>query len=324
LRWISLAVKNADIIDFLEALPEVNKWPELVAVFARAGDVKRPDWDLPILACQAVGGNRSQSLPGAVAVACLQLSIIIVDDILDDDSRGAHLEYGVGTAANMALAYQSLAALILTQAEISEVEKTRASTSLNKATLQTAIGQQLDVQNLRGEDSYWMVVRAKSTPFYGLALELGAILGSASVHVSGGMHSLGVIIGEIIQIEDDLNDALEVPANADWKMGRNNLLLLYAQTAEYAERERFVNLCAGTDDPGALAEAQRILITCGAVSYAAYHLVSRYRKAKQLLARLSLKDPSHLHHILDEYSDSLLSLLNQSDVEISTESLMDL
>ncbi len=319
-----MPVKNTDVREILGALPEVRKWPELAAIFDRAGDIERPDWELPILACLAVGGDRSQALPGAVAIACLQLSIIIIDDILDNDSRGAHLKYGIGPAANMALAYQSLAALILTQADISDLDKTRANTALNKAAVETATGQHLDVQNLRGEDSYWMVVRAKSTPFYGLALELGAILGSASVHVAGGMNSLGAIIGEIIQIEDDLNDALEVPANADWKMGRNNLLLLYAQTAEFEEREQFVHLCARIDEPGALAEAQRILITCGAVSYAAYHLVSRYRKAKKLLGGISLKDPSVLHHILDEYAESLLSLLNQSGVEISTDSLMDL
>jgi geranylgeranyl pyrophosphate synthase len=223
----------------------------------------------------------------------------------------------------MALAYQSAAIMCLAQADMSGSQRASASIALARAALATSAGQHLDVQNLRGEESYWTVVEAKSTPFYGAAFEIGAILGSASDHVARDMNSLGVIIGEIIQIEDDLDDALEVPANADWKMGRNNLLLLYAQTAEFEERERFVHLCTRTDEPTALAEAQRILITCGAVSYAAYQLVSRYRKAKKLLTGISLKDPSVLHHILDEYANSLFSLLKQSEVEISMESLMD-
>ena len=323
MREMSEAVNQADIKAYLDALPEIKMWPELAAVFDRAGNAPRPDWELPFLACQAVGGNRNAALPGAAAIACLQLSIILVDDILDDDPRGAHLDYGYGPAANMALAYQSAAILILARADISGNQRASASMVLARAALATSAGQHLDVQNLRGEDSYWMVVEAKSTPFYGAAFEVGAILGSASVHVGSSMNSLGVIIGEIIQIEDDLDDALEVPANADWKMGRNNLLLLYAQTAEYEERERFVDLCARIDETGVLAEAQRILISCGAVSYAAYQLVSRYRKAKKLLAGISLKDPSVLHHLLDEYANTLLSLLNQSGVEISTESLLE-
>jgi len=319
-----LAVNSSEIKEILGTFPEIGKWPDLVGVFDRAGDVKRPDWELPILACQAVGGDRSQALPGAVAVACLQLSIIIVDDILDDDCGGVHFLYGNGPAANMALAYQSLAALSLCRAEISDFDKARASEALNRAALKTATGQQLDVQNLRGEESYWLVIHAKSTPFYGFAFELGAILGSASASITQDMYSLGVVIGEIIQVEDDLIDALEVPANADWKQGRNNLLLLYAQTAEHEKREQFLRLLTKIDDPGALAEAQRILVSCGAVSYASYQLINRYRKAIKLLRGMSLIDPSGLHHVLDEYADSLRTRLKLSDIELFNESLKDI
>ena len=318
-------MNHADIRAYLNSLPQVKPWPELAAVFDRAGDIPRPDWKLPILACQAVGGNEEDAIPGAAAIACLQLGIIFVDDMLDDDPRGAHLEYGYGQSANMALAYQSAAILILAQADLGDSQRLRASSALAGAALATSAGQHLDVQNLHGEDSYWRVVEAKSTPFYGAALEVGAILGSASESVAKDLKTLGVIIGEIIQIEDDLNDALEVPANADWKKRRNNLLLLYAQTAEIEDGDRFAYLSArSSHDPAALSEAQQILVTSGAVSYAAYQLVSRYRKAKNLLAGITLTDPSNLHHILDEFADSLLSLLGQSKVEISAESLLDL
>jgi len=138
------------------------------------------------------------------------------------------------------------------------------------------------------------------------------------------MYSLGVVIGEIIQVEDDLIDALEVPANADWKQGRNNLLLLYAQTAEHEKREQFLRLLTKIDDPGALAEAQRILVSCGAVSYASYQLINRYRKAIKLLRGMSLIDPSGLHHVLDEYADSLRTRLKLSDIELFNESLKDI
>jgi geranylgeranyl pyrophosphate synthase len=319
-----MQVTHEEIRQFIAGMPEVDLWPELATIFDRAGNVARPDWNLPVLACQAVGGSKAAGLPGAAAIACLQLSIIIVDDILDNDPRGAHNRYGKGPSANMALAYQSIATSIISEVSLPESDKLRAISTLNRAALATAVGQNADIQNYRDEESYWMVVKAKSTPFYGAALELGSILGSAPAATSSHLYDLGVIIGEIIQVEDDINDALEVPANADWKMGRNNLLLLYADTIDFEEKERFRQLVNDIDNPKALSEAQQILISCGAVSYAAYQLIGRYRKAKNLLENLSLAEGSFLYDILDEYAQTLLEKLKLSQVELSLEALIEL
>ena len=92
--------------------------------------------------------------------------------------------------------------------------------SLAHLALATALGQHLDVQHLEGEANYWKVVRAKSTPFYGAALHVGALLGNATPEVAEGMRDLGVLLGEIIQIHDDLLDAFHTPANPDWTGGQ--------------------------------------------------------------------------------------------------------
>ena len=105
------------------------------------------------------------------------------------------------------------------------------------------------MQNLEGEENYWRVVRAKSTPFYGAALQIGALLGGASPAVATGLRDLGVLIGEIIQIHDDLLDAFQTPANPDWEQGRNNLPVLYARTADHPDRVRFVGLLPHIADP---------------------------------------------------------------------------
>ena len=102
---------------------------------------------------------------------------------------------------------------------------------LAQAALGTAFGQDLDVQNLRGEANYWRVVGAKSTPFYGAALQLGAVLGGASLDTGKALYDFGVSLGEMIQVFDDLMDAFQSPANPDWSEGRNNLAILYATTA---------------------------------------------------------------------------------------------
>ncbi len=318
-----MQVTHEDIRQFIAGMPEISLWPELATIFVKAGSVERPDWNLPVLACQAVGGSEAVALPGAAAIACLQLSIIIVDDILDNDSRGAHNRYGYGPSANMALAFESIATAIISQASLPEEYRLRAISSINRAALATAVGQNADVQNYRDEESYWMVVRAKSTPFYGAALELGGILGLATLTVSNQLYDLGVIIGEIIQIEDDIDDALEVPANADWKMRRNNLLLLYADTVDFPDKELFRRLAKKIDYQDNLVKAQKLLVSCGAVSFAAYHLVSRYRRAKTLLNTMSLAAPSHLDGILDDYAQTLLQRLRLSNIEFSEQALLE-
>ncbi len=313
----------AEIKALVETLPEVSVWPELAEIFERAGDVPRPDWELPILACMAVGGDEASALFGAAAIACLQLSIILVDDILDDDPRGAHNKLGTGYTANLALAYEAASFSLAERANPDPLQSLASVACLARSALATAAGQQLDIKNLRGEEEYWRVVTAKSTPFYGAALQIGAIIGGADNDISSGMYELGVTIGEIIQLEDDLGDALERPANADWLQGRNNLLILFARTADHKERQRFLELISQIDHPDMLVEAQNILVSSGAVGYCAYQLVKRYRRARQILAELKLPDSSPLDEILDSYADTLIDLLKVSGQEISHAMLLD-
>jgi geranylgeranyl pyrophosphate synthase len=309
------------IIDLVASLPEIDEWPELATTFEGAGNIPRPDWELPLIACQAAGGTRTDALPLAASIACLQLSIMLVDDILDDDPRGAHVRYGSGPVANMALAYNNLALRLVEVAPYTEQQKLAILTEIAKVGLQTAIGQHLDVQNLTGQANYWKVVTAKSTPFYGGALAVGAIAGGAQATLASQMYDLGVLFGEIIQIEDDLTDALETPANADWRQGRNNLLILYAQTTDHDDRDRFGQLLPQIDAPDALAEAQKILVSSGAVAYCAYLLIGRYQQADRLLADMKLPDRPPLEALLDNYADSLLQLLHLTGVELPREEL---
>ena len=56
-------------------------------------------------------GSGTHSIAGWIRFfeLCLQLSIMLVDDILDDDPRGFQIDKGPGWAANLALALQSAA-----------------------------------------------------------------------------------------------------------------------------------------------------------------------------------------------------------------------
>jgi geranylgeranyl pyrophosphate synthase len=196
------------------------------------------------------------------------------------------------------LAFQAAALTLVGQTPVPAERRAAASAALARAALTTACGQELDVQNLHGEENYWRVVRTKSTPFYGVGLQIGALLAGAGPEITQGLYDFGVLVGEIIQVYDDLMDAFQSPANPDWREGRNNLALLYALTVAHSQRERFAALLARVDDLRVLEEAQQILIGSGAVSYCVYQLIHRYRAACDLLDRLPLADPALLAGLL--------------------------
>jgi geranylgeranyl pyrophosphate synthase len=296
---MTIAVTAARIRETVLSLPEMAAWPEVVNLFPETSDKPiRMDWQLPALACQAVGGDSTVALPAVAAIACLQISIILADDILDEDPRGEYHRLGYGRTCNLALAFQSAALALINRAPAPLESRAAAATCLAQAALATCYGQDLDVQNLRGEANYWRVVSAKSTPFYGAALQVGAFLGGAAPAVAQGLYDLGVRIGEITQIFDDLMDAFQTPANPDWLEGRNNLALLYATTAQHPQRQRLLELMPESADPARLAEGQRILISSGAVSYCVYQLFQRYQAGRAALDTLSLADAAGMQELL--------------------------
>jgi hypothetical protein len=76
-------------------------------------------------------------------------------------------------------------------------------------------------------------------------------------------------------------------------------------------------------DPAALAEAQQILVSSGAVSYCAYLLVHRYQATSQLLTQMKLPRPRPLSDLLDAYAESLLSLLRVAGLDLNKDALRE-
>lgn len=299
-------------------LPEVAAWPEMLGIFAQALD-RRVKWEFPLLACRAVGGEASAAVPGAAASACMQLSLVLVDDMLDEDPRGVYLQLGGAATANLAFAFQAAAFRVIENAPVEADRRAAVCASMARAALTGAFGQYLDVQNLSGEEDYWRVVQAKSASFFGAAFHIGALLGRAPLAVAGRVRDFGLLIGEFIQIYDDLMDALVSPAGPDWRQGRNNLAILYALTANHPDRARFEDLLPQIDDADALAAAQRILVRCGAVSYCAFQVVQRYQAGRQLLDTTPLADPALLVGLLARQREPLVTLLENAGAQIPPE-----
>jgi len=274
---------------------ECLEWQDLHHSLMRALNHRPVAWHFPVKACEAVGAVPEDGLPAVAAIICAHMALMLIDDILDEDPRGAYHQFGEGKAANLAVGLIGLGLAVLMESRFPA-----AARALNEMLKRTAYGQSLDVMNLQTELDYWLVTRTKSSPYFGAALSIGALFGGASSEVADKFHQFGELYGEIMQIHDDLNDCLAAPANVDWLSGRSPLPLLFAQLVDHPDRQRFIELRNKANDPEALAEAQKILVHCGAISYSVHELVKRHESAIGLLRQMQLERPEPLSMLLEE------------------------
>jgi len=294
----------------------VSSWPQMLALVERMGHRDTLSvWEHPLSACRAAGGVESTALPAAAAVLCSVISIHLVDDMLDEDSRGEHLRLGIGPAANLALAFQAAGHLLLERAAAPAGVRAALQESFARMSLATCYGQGLDARELANEAEYWRTVEAKTPPLFAEALRMGALLGGAPAETAARLARLGHVLGLFVQVNDDLTDVLETPARADWQRPSNNLALLYAMTATHADREELLRLSSRVDDPEALAAAQRILFRCGAVSYCTLKLIEFSRQLQDVAAGIPLRDPEPVERLVTAHLRPLHQLLERVGVE---------
>jgi geranylgeranyl pyrophosphate synthase len=200
--------------DLLGILP-VQEWPDTRRLLQRAFGGRPPQWQLPVLTCQAIGASSEQARPAMAALACMQISIIVIDDLLDDDTRGEHHQIGAPAAANIACAFQAAGLEAIARSEIDAKNKSAIMTILNQMILKTAFGQYMDVQVPDDEAAYWQIVQTKSSPYFGSAIQIGALYAGAAMDVANQLRRFGDLYGEMIQIHDDMHDSMERPTNPD-------------------------------------------------------------------------------------------------------------
>ncbi len=299
-------------IDYVSKLQVMQSWPELQTLFTRTAKMKPRYWLLPMQACEAVGGSIAESVPAVTAIACAQMSILLIDDMLDEDPRGEYHQSGHAKVANYAAGLQAVAAEAFCSNEVQLDVRLPGLCSLNQMVLMTAWGQHLDVQNPLDEAEYWRVTQNKSAPFFGAAIHLGALAGKASDQIAGELKQFGRLYGEMIQIHDDLNDTMAQPASPDWLQKRTPLPILFGQVVEHPERARFLELRQNITQPGALAEAQDILIRCGAVSYCIDQLLRRFQLGRKMLRAIPLAERDTLDNLLEEVISPVYRLFRET------------
>jgi geranylgeranyl diphosphate synthase type I len=284
------------------SLPCMDSWPEAQTLFQQAASRKPNHWLIPVRACEAAGGSQEQAIAAILAVACAHVGILLVDDMLDADPRGDYHRIGMPAASNMACAFQAAALSAINGCSQDPTSRLAALNSFNEMFLSTAFGQFLDASAKApaDESAYWRVIQTKSSPFFGAALQVGALAGGGTIKTAKQLKRLGCIYGEMIQIHDDMHDSMETPANPDWVQGRSPLPILFASLVNHPEQQRFRVLSQSITEPAALQEAQEILIRCGAISYCADQLLRKHQAAKEFLDGTALVDYAPIASLLDE------------------------
>ena len=297
-------------------LPELSEWSALRSILERP----RPDsellfWKYPWVVARAVGDAEFASYPSA-SMLCLSLGIQLVDDLLDGDLGGVADGLSPGRAANLAVALHLAAHRIVCTSPTPRERRESCMQWVSSAGLGTSKGQELEtVEEADDEASYWRIVREKSRPLVATGCALGGAIAGADDSTVSQLADLGGLLGEVIQVQDDLADALAQPRQQDWVRPTRNLPILYAMTADHADRERFVELLGTTGQPSDLAEAQRILSRSGAVAYCIYHVVHRFRLAWKMAQELTLDQPQILLAFLRRHVEAVEDLLRRAGLK---------
>jgi geranylgeranyl pyrophosphate synthase len=302
--------------NLLANIPVFDSWPELKLILERSVANRPHDWMLPVVGCQVVEGNTDHTICAVAAIACMQISIILIDDILDQDPRGSYHQFGIPQTANMSLEFQSIGLDVITRAKINFSTKLAVIDSFNKMMLTVALGQYLDIQNPANEPAFWQLVRTKSSPFFCTALFVGFLLGGGPDRLADPIREFGNLYGEMIQIHDDINDSMASPANPDWMLGRLPLPILFASTVNHPHREEFLAKRKEIPDPVALTEVQEMLIQCGAISYCIHHLLARYQAAQELIEKTAFPNKVGLYAMLDKVLKPVMNIYSSLGVPV--------
>jgi len=282
---------------------------------------------LPILCCQAVGGDRLSHLPerttgcdnlpsdgrqATVVISAWRLLFLaarILDDLEDGDADNAlwtaigpartiNVANGLIFAAQLALAY-------LRRWGMADWLFLAIHEDFNHTALRICAGQHNDLaQEETSLDSYWETVAAKAGEPFALACRAGALVGGGSPQQVALLSEFGHNLGLLMQIGDDFHGVWDPSGRSDLAAGRKTLPVLYAfAVAPVGLREHLRELpVRATSNAEDEAEARQVITDLGTPQYLLVEAQLRYQRARTALQAVGPPTPAHRR---------LLALLDQ-------------
>jgi len=276
----------------------------------------------------AGGRDHASILAPAAAIEILHTSLLIHDDIMDNsDLRrgkptlhravgGSH--YGLSQAMCLADIGFFLSVKLIAESAFSDEAKNRAIVYLSQTTINTGIGQMLDVQlstagDERNEADVQIIERLKTAEYSVIGpLSLGAMLGGASGKQLAAIGKYGTQVGIAYQIRDDIlgvygdEQTLGKPVTSDIEENKNTLLIAYAQEHGTREEKQTLEDYYGK---GRLTLKQheavkRAFISSGALAYAEAQAAACVTRAEAAVPAVTA-DPE-LQTLLREFATFII------------------
>jgi len=254
---------------------------------------------LPLLTCQAAGGNPRQALPVAAAWRALHIAAKLLDDVEDGDvARMSTAPTDPPRVINLATGFIAAASLALAQlaADGNGQLWHTLHHDFSRTVLQVAGGQHADLsqESTLDLDGYGQIMAAKSGACFALAARAGARCATHDETQIARYDRFGYNVGILIQIADDLYGFRQPAGQGDLAAGRRTLPILYAlAVASPPERARLERLLArAVADAGAEAEARQLIAALGAVAYLLAEMARYRRRALAVLEPGSEADPA--------------------------------
>ncbi len=247
------------------------------------GKRMRPDM---VVACAgAVGGDRSKSVPLAVAIEYIHNFTLIHDDLMDGDEkrRGMttiHIGYGMPTAVLAGDALFAKAMQIIAELDIPGERMRAVYKVVTKAVWDLARGQQMDVNNeghIVSMDEYIETIRLKTSVLFAAGAAGGAICGGADDKTVEAIHEYAMLLGVGFQMFDDylgiMGDSSKTGKSVgnDIRKGKSTVMVTHAlknikDPAALDDFKAIVGKIDASEDE--VARARKAMIDSGSIAYA--------------------------------------------------------
>jgi geranylgeranyl diphosphate synthase type I len=238
---------------------------------------------LAILSAQAVGGQPSTGVPGAVAVELVHNFSLLHDDLMDGDVERRHRPtvwalHGAPAAILAGDALLALATEVLL--DVRTLESVRAARLLSLATRELIRGQFDDVAFEQradvGVEECLTMAGGKTGALLSCSAAIGAVLAGADARAVVALSSYGAELGVAFQLVDDLlgiwGDSRQTgkPVGSDLRARKKSLPVTYAVNSGSTPGRLLAEwlTTAGPDDEADIARAADLVEAAGGRAWA--------------------------------------------------------
>jgi geranylgeranyl diphosphate synthase type I len=208
---------------------------------------------LCLFTCDALGGDIEEALPAAVSIELIHNFSLIHDEIQDSDEIRHHRPtlwniWGIPKALVAGNVMRVLADKSMSTVLPDDSKLLSASSSIvSEACLEMIEGQYMDISfeggNSISVDQYMKMISHKTGALLRSSVHIGAVIGSRGGRVADIFREIGVKLGFMFQIRDDIlgtwgeTTSTGKPVGSDIRRQKNTLPIIHARETQMYQEE---------------------------------------------------------------------------------------